>query len=146
MSDQAVLLAKWSPMREAFWQNNSLLNHILFEWCLLWYLAQSTFFWTHFMQGLAIEYWRDTVYERGPLLTIFQGSLPPWAFCWYLLIDKASYIIRKLHENPSERISTHYDLLVSTTGTLTLWHSATIFYSKHSMSSNFCVGYALLAH
>ena len=53
---------------------------------------------------------------------------------------------QKIYENPSERISTHYDLLVSTTGTLTLWHSATIFYSKHSMSSNFCVGYALLAH
>ena len=37
-----------SHIRESFWQNNSLVTHILFERCLLWYLAQSTFFWTHF--------------------------------------------------------------------------------------------------
>ena len=31
-------------MGESFWQNNSLVTHILFELCLLLYLAQSTFF------------------------------------------------------------------------------------------------------
>ena len=30
-----------SPIRESFWQNNSLVTHILFELCLLWYLVQS---------------------------------------------------------------------------------------------------------
>ena len=29
------------PMGESFWQNTSLATHILFELCLLWYLAQS---------------------------------------------------------------------------------------------------------
>ena len=34
---------KDSPMGESFWQKDSLITHILFELCLLWYLAQSTF-------------------------------------------------------------------------------------------------------
>ena len=32
-----------SPMGESFWQKDSLITHILFELCLSWYLAQSTF-------------------------------------------------------------------------------------------------------
>ena len=42
MSDQAVLLPKWSQMGESFWQNTSLVTHILFELFLFWYLVQST--------------------------------------------------------------------------------------------------------
>ena len=30
-----------SPIRRSFWQKDSLITHILFELCLLWYLAQS---------------------------------------------------------------------------------------------------------
>ena len=33
-----------SPMRESFWQKDRLITQILFELCLLWYLAQSTLF------------------------------------------------------------------------------------------------------
>ena len=44
MSGQAVLLPKWSPRGESFWQKDSLITHIFFESCLLWYLAECTFF------------------------------------------------------------------------------------------------------
>ena len=33
--------------RESFWENNSLVTHMLLELCLLWYSAQSTFFSGH---------------------------------------------------------------------------------------------------
>ena len=32
------------PKGESSWQKDSLITHILFDLCLLWYLAQSTFF------------------------------------------------------------------------------------------------------
>ena len=44
----------------SFWQKDSLITHILFELCLLWYLAQSTFF-------------LDTLYN---LMSIFRWCLP----------------------------------------------------------------------
>ena len=37
-------------MRESFWKNNSLVTHILFEICLLWYLVQ-------------LQIWCITLYE-----------------------------------------------------------------------------------
>ena len=30
---------------QSFWQKNSFITHILFELCLFWYLAQSTYLW-----------------------------------------------------------------------------------------------------
>ena len=33
------------PIRGEFWQKNSFITHILFELCLFWYLAQSTYLW-----------------------------------------------------------------------------------------------------
>ena len=34
-----------SPMRGSFWQKDILITCILFELCLFWYLAQSTYLW-----------------------------------------------------------------------------------------------------
>ena len=59
MSDQAVLLPKWSPRSTSFWQTNSLVTLTLFELCLLWYLAQSQILltslnnvWSFFLRSL----------------------------------------------------------------------------------------------
>ena len=35
------------PMRELFWQNNSLVTHILFELCSIWYISPVANFGTH---------------------------------------------------------------------------------------------------
>jgi hypothetical protein len=37
-------MASWSPIGESFWQNDSLITHILFELCLFRNLAQCNFF------------------------------------------------------------------------------------------------------
>ena len=44
MIDKAVILPKWFSHGGSFWQKDSWIIQILFELCLLWYLAQSTFF------------------------------------------------------------------------------------------------------
>ena len=44
MSDQAVLLWKWSPVPRIILAKYQL-GHILFELCLFWYLAQSKQLW-----------------------------------------------------------------------------------------------------
>ena len=35
------------PMRESFWQNNSLVTHTLFELCSIWYINPVANFGTH---------------------------------------------------------------------------------------------------
>ena len=40
------------PMRELFWQNNSLVTHILFELCSIWYISPVANFGTH-----PLAYW-----------------------------------------------------------------------------------------
>ena len=44
MSYQAVLIPKWSPIRQSFWQKDSLITHILFELCLFRISAQCSIF------------------------------------------------------------------------------------------------------
>ena len=51
-----------APMGGSFWQKDSLITLILFELCLFTYLAQSTFFGTHFKYVL-----KSTKLERNKL-------------------------------------------------------------------------------
>ena len=45
-------------MSELFWQKNSLVTHIFFELCLLWYLAQGQIFGiTLYIQNQKQSYW-----------------------------------------------------------------------------------------
>ena len=48
---------------ESFWENTSLVTLILFEQCLFWYSAQSTYFWDTLYEVIVVVHIRISLFE-----------------------------------------------------------------------------------
>ena len=86
---------------ESFWENTSLVTLILFEQCLFWYSAQSTYFWDTLYEVIVVVHIRISLFE--------SKNFPVPCFCsWFFFytLKPISYI---LPSTPSVNLSSAYD-------------------------------------